>query len=294
MTTNAHSVDLKKYFERIDYHQNPSQNLQTLNDILAQHVRTLPFENLTSFLGSPVNIDLTAIEEKLVQQKRGGYCFEQNALLGAVLRQIGFSVTGLAARVLWQTPAGHEPAQSHMILLVEVGEVAYLLDAGFGSNTLTAPLRLDINAPQKTVHGIYRLTRIEEDYLLQVRVAGTWQSMYSFDLRPRTAGDYKIANWYCCTHPQSRFVEHLIAARAFPEGRHALLNRQLSFQPVDGPKSVIMLANITELRNALLEVFGIEVPEDFSTEKKLASIFEDMSKPLGIGSNELVSSRVLS
>ncbi|WP_226646630.1 arylamine N-acetyltransferase family protein [Microbulbifer variabilis] len=273
MTESTHHIDLHKYFERIGYFNTPSLDLGTLKSILTQHIRTLPFENVTSFLGCPVNIDLAAIEQKLVNQQRGGYCFEQNALLRAVLQQIGFTVTGLAARVLWQTPPGHQPAQSHMILLVEVGQVPYLLDAGFGSNTLTAPLRLDVSDPQRTPHGIYRLTQLDEDYLLEVKVSDSWQPMYSFDLRPRTTGDYKIANWFCSTHPESRFVEHLIATRAFPEGRHALLDRQLSYQPISGPKSVIMLASVEELRKTLLEVFGIETPVDIGTDQKLVNLF---------------------
>ncbi|WP_444886336.1 arylamine N-acetyltransferase family protein [Microbulbifer sp. JMSA008] len=277
MTPSTHNINLSKYLARIGYRNKLALDLKTLRDILTQHIRTLPFENVTSFLGSPVNIEMAAIEQKLVNQKRGGYCFEQNALLRAGLQQIGFAVTGLAARVLWQTPPGHQPAQSHMILLVKVGQVPYLVDAGFGSNTLTAPLRLDVSGPQSTPHGTYRLTQSGEDYLLEVKIHDAWHSMYSFDLRPRTAGDYKIANWFCSTHPESRFVEHLIATRAFPEGRHALLDRQLSYQPITGAKTVIMLANVEELRKTLLSIFGIEVPEDISSFERLAGLFENGS-----------------
>ncbi|WP_020415250.1 arylamine N-acetyltransferase [Microbulbifer sp. VTAC004] len=275
MTAETQRINLRGYLERIGYNRMPAVDLPTLKGLLSHHVRTIPFENVTSFLGGAVDIEISAIEDKLVRHLRGGYCFEQNALLRAALQQIGFAVIGLAARVLWQTPVGHQPAQSHMILLVEVDEVPYLLDAGFGSNTLTAPMRLDSTDLQTTPHGTYRLTRTDNrDYLLQVKVEGVWQAMYSFDLSPRTAGDYKIANWYCCTHRESRFVEHLIAARAFSEGRHALINRQLSYQPIIGPKSVIMLANVKELRQTLLDVFGIEVPTGAEVDRRLASIFQ--------------------
>ncbi|MFA0812103.1 arylamine N-acetyltransferase family protein [Microbulbifer epialgicus] len=275
MTKNTNGVDLQGYFKRIGYNGAPAVDLQTLGDLLAYHVRAIPFENVTSFLGSPVDIEILAIEDKLVRHQRGGYCFEQNALLRDVLQQIGFTVTGLAARVLWQTPPDHQPAQSHMILLVEIDGGPYLVDVGFGGNTLTAPLRLNSPNPQSTPHGTYRFTRNGdgEDYLLQVRVEGIWRPMYSFDLRPRTGGDYKIANWFCCTHPDSRFVQHLIAARAFSEGRHALVDRQLSYQPIVGPKSVIMLANIEELRRTLVDIFGIEVPTGAVADEKLRTIF---------------------
>ncbi|MCO1334318.1 arylamine N-acetyltransferase [Microbulbifer sp. OS29] len=267
-------INLENYLERIGFSGRPVANLQCLRKLVTQHIRSIPFENVTSFLGRPVDIELKSIESKLVMQRRGGYCFEQNSLLRSALQKIGFAVTDLAARVLWQVPVGHPAAQSHMILMVEVEGKRYLLDAGFGSNTLTAPLEIDIGARQSTPHGVYRLTLSDQDYLLEVNIAGTWEPVYSFDLRPRTLGDYKIANWYCCTHPNSRFVEHLIAARSFPEGRHALFNRQLSYQPVVGSKSVVILADVEELRVTLLEIFGIEVPSDAEVDSKLTRIFE--------------------
>ncbi|WP_445354041.1 arylamine N-acetyltransferase [Microbulbifer sp. EKSA008] len=267
-------INLQQYLDRINFDGAPGANLQCLQQLLTQHVRTIPFENVTSFLGSPVDIELESIEAKLVQQKRGGYCYEQNALLGAVLGQIGFKVTNLAARILWQIPIGHQPAQSHMILMVELEGTRFLIDAGFGSNTLTAPLNLDFSDRQSTPHGVYRFTLIDDEYLLEVTTDSGWQPMYSFDLKPKTHGDYKIGSWYCSTHPKSRFVEHLIVARSFPEGRHTLFNRQLSYQPLLGSKSVVMIADVDELRATLLDIFGIEVPAGREIDQKLGRIFE--------------------
>ncbi|WKD50342.1 arylamine N-acetyltransferase family protein [Microbulbifer spongiae] len=273
MTADTHGIDLDSYFARIGYSGRPAQTLQTLKALLARHIDSIPFENITPFLGEPVNIELAAIEDKLVHHQRGGYCFEQNALLRAVLQQIGFQVTGLAARVLWQMPEGHQSAQSHMLLRVVLEGVPYLLDAGFGSNTPSAPLRMDSAARQSTPHAVYRLTLIGEEYLLEIRIAQGWAPLYRFDCRPRTAGDYKMANWYCCTHPESRFVQQLIATRIVPEGRHVLLDRQLSYQPIDGPKTEKTLADVGDLRRTLLAVFGIEVPSGAGADRKLAGIF---------------------
>ncbi|WHI47459.1 arylamine N-acetyltransferase [Microbulbifer sp. VAAF005] len=267
-------INLQKYLDRINFEGVPVANLKCLQALVTQHVRTIPFENATSFLGSPVNIELSSIEAKLIEQKRGGYCYEHNALLGAALRQMGFKVTDLAARVLWQMPIGHQAAQSHMILMVELEGSRFLIDVGFGSNTLTAPLNIDSSDRQSTPHGVYRFTLIDDDYLLEVTTDSGWQPMYSFDLKPKTHGDYKIGNWYCSTHPESRFVKHLIVARSFPEGRHTLFNRQLSYQPLLGSKSVVMLADFDELRATLLDVFGIKVPAGREIDQKLGRIFE--------------------
>lgn len=273
MTADTQGIDLGSYFARIGYRGRPAANLQTLKALIAHHIGSIPFENITPFLGDPVKIELAAIEDKLVHHRRGGYCFEQNALLRAVLQQIGFQVTGLAARVLWQMPPEHQSAQSHMLLRVVLGGVPYLLDAGFGSNTPSTPLRMDSVARQSTPQGVYRLTLTGEEYLLEIRIAERWEPMYRFDCRPRSAGDYKMANWYCCTNPESRFVQQLIATRILPQGRHVLLDRQLSYQPVEGPKTEKMLADVGDLRRTLRAVFGIEVPSGASADRKLAGIF---------------------
>ncbi|WP_444944408.1 arylamine N-acetyltransferase [Microbulbifer sp. ZKSA006] len=270
---NTPAINLERYLARIEFAGEPAVSLKCLEQLLIQHVRNIPFENITSFLGSAVDITLDAIAAKLVEQRRGGYCYEQNALLGAVLRQVGFKVTNLAARVLWQLPAGYPAAQSHMILMVELEGRRFLLDVGFGSNTLTAPLDIDSSVRQSTPHATYRFTFVEGDYLLEVASGTGWQPMYSFDLRPKTDGDYKIGNWYCSTHPNSKFVEQLIVARAFPGGRHALLNRQFTYQPLAGPKSVALLADVEALRTTLRDIFNIDVPVGAEVDEKLKLIF---------------------
>lgn len=269
----AVTFDLTAYLRRIDYRGQPAVDLDTLKSLISLHTQAIPFENLGPFLGQPVEIDLPSVQRKLVQERRGGYCYEQNALLRAALQAIGFPVTGLAARVLWQVPAGHEAAQSHMILRVEIDGVGYLVDVGFGGQTPTAPLRLDTSAEQATAHGIYRLRRIEDDYLLETQIAGSWRSVYRFDLQKQSAGDYKVFNWYCSTHPESRFVRQLVAARAFSGGRHTLLDGELSYYPHAGPRTVVHLAGPQALRDTLTDVFRIALPESAELEEAFARLF---------------------
>src|SRR5688572_5787925 len=107
MTTGPgsdHPLDLDAYFERIGHRGPRPATLDTLAAIHALHPAAIPFENLDPFLGRPVRLDLPSLERKLVDERRGGYCFEHNLLLAAVLRRLGFAVTGLAARVLWNQP----------------------------------------------------------------------------------------------------------------------------------------------------------------------------------------------
>ena len=269
----AFKFDLTDYLQRIDYRGQPSVDLDSLKSLITLHTETIPFENLSPFLGQPVEIDLASVQRKLVKEGRGGYCYEQNALLRAALRAIGFQVSGLAARVLWQAPANHQPAQSHMILRVEIEDTSYLVDVGFGGQTPTAPLRLDTSAEQATLHGLYRLRRVGGDYLLETKIARNWSPVYRFDLQKQSAGDYKVFNWYCSTHPDSRFVKQLVAARAFNGGRHTLLNRELRYYPLNGPGTVVHLAGPQALRDTLVDVFGISLQDGPEMERAMVRLF---------------------
>src|SRR5262245_29294384 len=114
------AVALDQYFERIGYTGDREPSLETLQQLHVRHTQRIPFENLDSFLGRPVHLDLPSLVLKLIHERRGGYCFEHNLLFGHVLRALGFRVTDLAARVLWNRPQGAVTPRGHMLLLVEV------------------------------------------------------------------------------------------------------------------------------------------------------------------------------
>jgi len=113
-------LDLDAYFERIGYRGERTATLPTLQEIHRLHPAAIPFENLNPLLGLPVRLDLASIEAKLVRSRRGGYCFEHNLLLAEVLERLGFGVTRLAARVLWNQPEDARTARGHMLLAVAV------------------------------------------------------------------------------------------------------------------------------------------------------------------------------
>ena len=207
----------------------------------------------------PVRLDPNALHDKLVRGKRGGFCYEHNALLGAALRTLGFSVTDLAARVLWNMPAAMVRPRTHMLLVVALGPHQYLVDAGFGGMTLTAPLRLDLSTPQATPHGPFRVQLTMTERILQAEVAGEWKPVYRFDLQPQLRSDYEMASWYLCHHPESMFRQLLVAARPGPAGRHVLRDRQLTLHALDGSNTTRILTTSAELREALHSIFGVNL-----------------------------------
>ncbi|MEO8056802.1 MAG: arylamine N-acetyltransferase [Burkholderiales bacterium] len=252
-------TELDAYLQRIGHTCPCTPTLQTLTAIHQAHACSIAFENLDPWLGVPVGLDLTAVRNKLVHAGRGGFCYEQNALLGAALRTLGFSVADHAARVLWNMPADMVRPRTHMLLVVDLDSHQYVVDAGFGGMTLTAPLRLDLSTPQATPHGPFRLQPTPIDRILQAEVAGAWKPVYRFDLQPQLRSDYEMASWYLCNHPDSAFRQSLMAARPGPAGRHVLRDRQLTLHRLDGGNETRTLATSAELREALQGIFGIDL-----------------------------------
>jgi N-hydroxyarylamine O-acetyltransferase len=143
MSESTSAIDLAAYFERIGYSGPSEPTLVLLRELHLRHTEHIAFENLDPLLGWPVRLDPASLEQKMVREKRGGYCFEQNGLFLHVLRELGFRVTGLAARVLWNQPETAETARSHMLLRIDLDEQSYIADVGFGVLTLTEPLLLE-------------------------------------------------------------------------------------------------------------------------------------------------------
>lgn len=263
-------LDIERYLARIGHTGSREPVRATLADILLHHTLALPFENLDPLLKRPIALDLPALEDKLLRQGRGGYCYEHNILLQAVLVSLGFAVTGLAARVLWNTAPGVVRARTHMLLKVDLPEGPFLADTGFGAMTPVAPLALTPGQPQQTPLEDFRLTRQGELLRLEGQVDNSWKPLYSFDLQPQELPDYEAANWYVSTHPNSSFTRVLMAARVTRHGRHVLHGNQLTHHAKSGPRDRRLLDTPEALRRALEELFGIRLPLDKGLDELLA------------------------
>jgi N-hydroxyarylamine O-acetyltransferase len=255
------AIDVNAYFQRIGYTGPAGPTLDTLRALILRHTEAIPFENLDPLLRRPVRLDAASLEEKLVRGRRGGYCFEHNLLLRHALEALGFRVTGLAARVLWNAPEGAVRPRGHMLLLVEVGGAPWIADVGFGGQTLTGALRLEAGAEQATPHEPFRLLRAGGDWLMQSKVGGKWKLLYRFDLQEQYLADYEVTSWYLCNHPASHFVTGLMAARAAPGRRYALRDGELAVHHLNGPSERRVLGSAAELREALEGAFRLRLPD---------------------------------
>lgn len=220
-------MDLDRYAARVGLPRLPAPSLDGLRQLAFAHATHVPFENFAAFLGHGVDLSLPAVERKLVHEGRGGWCFEQNLLFGAVLRSMGVDVVDLAARVLWFRPPGHRAPRTHRLLLLTIDGRRYVADVGFGVVTLSTVLELTPEVEQETPHEPHRFVRDGEDWRLEARLDDRWQPLYGFTLEPWWAEDFEPVNYQLSRDPASNFVKVLALARTTPTGRLTL--RDLDF-----------------------------------------------------------------
>lgn len=264
----SHTIDLDAYFARIGYAGPRAPTLETLRAISYAHVSSIPFETADVLLGRPILLELEAIEAKLVFARRGGYCFEQNGLLLAVLEALGFAVRPISGRVRVNRPREMTPPRTHLILRVEIDGTSWIADTGVGAWSLTGPIRLALDEAQSTPHEPRRfvaegdwdgLTRRSPSARLfhQIRLGDAWQDVCELTLEEMPPIDRVIANWYTSTHPLSTFKSQLLVARATPTGRLTLVDDTLTRRAHDGSSVVETLGSHAALIETLAHEFGV-------------------------------------
>ncbi|MEV8021225.1 arylamine N-acetyltransferase [Streptomyces sp. NPDC086554] len=264
MTWNWEELDITAYLARIGYEGEAKPNLETLRALHRAHVAAIPFENLEVMLGRPVPLDIAALQDKMVRQRRGGYCYEQNLLFAAVLERIGFTVTGLGARV--RAGASSRRAVTHMLLKVEADGRDWHCDVGYGAEGLLEPILLEAGVVVR--QGAWRYGIVQEAggaRVLRTEHADGWFDLYEYTLDERITADYVVMNHYTSTHPRSSFIRRPVLQKAAPDLRRTLVGHRLTVTRPDGTSDERDVS-VDELSDVLVREFGIELSDDDSAE----------------------------
>ena len=210
-------VDASSYLTRIGYSGPTASTANTLRAIHHAHLLTVPFENLDIALGRKIVVDEDAFVRKVVEQRRGGFCYELNGAFAALLRSLGFQVTLLSARVA-RDQGGEGPEFDHLTLRVDLAE-PWLADVGFGESFLE-PLRMKAGAEQFDPAGTFRLVDLGERLELEkVEPVGHWKRQYSFTLLPRRLEQFAGMCHYHQSSPDSSFTQNRVCTKATANGR---------------------------------------------------------------------------
>lgn len=216
----AFSGEIEAYLARVGLSARPQPDEVGLHALHRAQFYTIPFENFDIQLGRGINLDPQHVFTKLVQHRRGGYCFELNGLMLRVLRQLGFAARPLLARVhLEAKPSG----RTHQLNLVELAGRPWVVDVGFGAGGLRCPLPLELGRIEEGSDGAFRFVAREPwGFMMQTREQGQWRDSYSFDLSDVTDADIAVGNHYTSTSPATHFVRNRIAGLPQVGGRVTL------------------------------------------------------------------------
>jgi N-hydroxyarylamine O-acetyltransferase len=247
--------DLDAYLARIGLSGGPS-----LAEVHRAHVVSIPFENLDPQRGMPVSLEDEALQRKLVTERRGGYCFEQNLLLAGALAALGAEVELLLARVRMGAPRDAPPRpRSHLLLRVQEDGAIWHADAGFGAGTLLEPIPFGPGVVHDQSGWRFRVVQDDRELVLQSAVPSGWIDLYAFVPEEVPRVDLETSNWFTCTHPRSPFVTGMNVVAHRPDGSRVSLSdwSELAFTE-QSPERLTVTPVEREQIPALLETeFGL-------------------------------------
>lgn len=243
---------VNRYLERIGFEGKVSVDLATLQKIQRKQLEMVPYENLDLLHRIPLSFETERLFDKLVTRRRGGVCYEQNFLMGDMLRRMGFTLDFLSGIVA----GGAGGDFAHALLLVHLPEGDYIADAGFARGYLT-PLRLSA-AWQNDGRFRYRLIPEGEWYRLERE---DWEigpvEEYRFTLTPRRREEYREMCDFLCTSPKCKFTYMLVCSREVARGRLTLRDEFLMMEPIGESAYTEPVKSREETNRILWEKFGL-------------------------------------
>lgn len=250
-------MDILAYLDRINYRGSLEPTHETLRSLHLAHLFSVPFENLSIHIKEPIVLNDESLYKKIVERRRGGFCYELNGLFCWLLRSLGFDVKMLSAGVI-NEQGDFSPYFDHLTLLVTLNE-RYLADVGFGDCFLE-PLLLDNREPQMSPDKkCYRIIETEDALIMQVQ-HDEWKSQYRFTLTPYEYADYEEMCLWQQTSPDSHFVKNRICSLPIQDGRVTLSGKRF-IKTISSEREEKVLENEEEVSALLKEVFGIELNE---------------------------------
>lgn len=255
-------LDTAAYLDRIGYHGSLAPTEETLRGLHLAHLRAIPFENLDIHLSRPILLEEDALFAKIVGHRRGGFCYELNGLFAALLRELGFGVTMLAAQFP-REDGRTAPEMDHLVLLVGAtdGAEPLLADVGAGRDSFIVPLRTAVSGeqPQPAGSASFRLVPEGDGCRLQRREPdGEWEARYRFTWRPRVLADFEAGSRFHQTSPESDFPRKRMCTLLTPNGRVTLSDRTV-IVTADGVRTERDLPDAPAYRETLRTLFGIDL-----------------------------------
>jgi len=257
-------MDRDAYISRISMAPGDSISLNRDGLDLLQwgHLVTVPFENLDIHWKRPIILDTNRFYQKIVGDKRGGFCYELNGLFETLLRSMGFETRLVSARP-FSKETGFGPEFDHAAIIVSLGDAEYLVDVGFG-DFAAGPLKIVVGAEQTDREGTFRISSVENDVLVVEKKKGDgWIPEYMFSMQGRDLAEFEGMCDFQQYSPESHFTKGKICSVLTLNGRKTLTDRSY-IVTTKGERVETPVRSDTEFNEILMREFGIRQNEEVS------------------------------
>ncbi len=252
----SHSLIAPSYLADLNIKAS-TRGIDFLNELQSKHVAQYSFNNLAVVLGQELPLDTESLFNKIVERRRGGYCFEHNKLVFTVLSELNFDVRLLLSKVIYNQEI--EVARTHRVTLLTLAGEDYIVDAGFGHFGARFPVKIELGLIQDQGDAQYRIIKnVNEDYCYQVFKDGGFFTLYTFDLHHYTESDCLLGHFYSHQHPNAAFVNNLvISVKSF---NHIQSLRNNEFHRVkDDVTQTTKITSMEQLHQLLTEVYQLDL-----------------------------------
>lgn len=249
----------KEYLKIIEYDKPVKADLNTLTGLHKSHLFHIPFENLSIHSGQKILLEKDSLSNKILNYRRGGYCYELNGMFYFLLKETGFKVKMISARVN-NGKGGWGDEFDHLAMIVSLND-EWLVDVGFGDNFIE-PKKFELETVQKDPNGFYKITKYNENYFELLRSSDglKFSGEYIFTLKERKWKEFEGMNTYHQTSPDSHFTKNKICTIATDKGRITLSGSKIKITE-NGLKKEIGLNNEKEFEDKLFQIFKIKLPD---------------------------------
>lgn len=249
-------MNKNEYLRRIGIEDNDIEpNLENLKKLQRRHLLTAPFENLDIHWKRPILLDESKFYEKIVVNKRGGFCYELNGLFNELLKELGYQTKIISARVF--DGEGFGPEYDHLAILAKVDGEEYLVDVGFGDFT-AEPLKFVFDEEQQDKNGLFKLQKHDAGYFEVLKKKGEeWESDYIFKDLARDLAEFTGMCNFHQTSPESHFTKNKLCSIMTADGRKTLTEKKF-IQTKNGEKVETEINSDEEFNEILEQEFQIK------------------------------------
>lgn len=250
--------DVNAYLERIEA-THTDCSLADLDNLILSHQLMVPFEDLDSnYYKKPVSCSIEDLFQKIVVNRRGGYCFEQNALFVSLLNALGYKAYSGKAKVIRNKDIHSPILILHRVNFVEFEDGLYFCDVGYGGPMPSFALKVEDGSTRTCNGETYHIRKYEGPWWIVSRTTseGAMEDILMIDTAPYENCDFQVLNHYASTSPMSVFVQLLLVNRRLRNGSVSITNDSFT-KNTDGETTTIKIENDEHLRALLKEHFGI-------------------------------------